>query len=89
MHTRNLHDGGTFRPAAPESGYPRAQPPFVEEMPARVPGFVHLDPVRDGAIGDPFYRKNEIGGGSGWTARTGSKAQLSLGRPPRVLPGGS
>ena len=43
-----LHTGWTFRQAGRATSYP-----------ALVPGSVHLDLLRNGLIGDPFYRDNE------------------------------
>ena len=89
MHARNLHEDWTFRPTAPESDYPRAQPPLVGEMPARVPGFVHLDLVRAGALGDPFYRQQEVGAqwvdAADWTYRTTFAWSPTEDMPWRVL----
>lgn len=45
---RNLHDGWRFRQGSSEIWHP-----------ARVPGNVHLDLMRERIIDDPFYRLNE------------------------------
>lgn len=89
MLTRALHDGWTFRPVGMEPDYPQPQLQRPTWMPAQVPGFVHLDLVREGVIADPFLRKAEIGANwvdeTDWSYRTTFAWTPTEGAPRRVL----
>ncbi len=89
MNTRTLHDDWTFRPLGLQPDYPQPQLQRPSWMPAQVPGFVHLDLVREGAIADPFVRKAEIGAGwvdeTDWSYRTTFAWSPTEGMPRRVL----
>ena len=89
MQTRTLHDAWTFRSVGLEPDYPQPQIQRPSWMPARVPGFAHLDLVREGVIEDPFVRKAEIGAQwvdeTDWSYRTTFAWSAVEGLPRRVL----
>ncbi len=60
MHTTTTILSGPwrFKEANPRGGYPTSD---LTWMPATVPGHVHLDLMKQGVIGDPFYRMQERG----------------------------
>ena len=89
MQTRTLHDDWQFLPQGLAPDYPQPQLQRPTWMPAQVPGFVHLDLVREGVIGDPFYRSQEIGSQwvdeTDWSYRTTFAWEPTAGKPRRVL----
>lgn len=56
-----LDAGWKFRPLLPYPGYHQPTLKPLEWRAATVPGCLHLDLLRAGVIGDPFYRSQEHG----------------------------
>jgi len=81
MKTTHLHTGWTFFEKGAEDKF--------GELPADVPGHVHLDLMRAGIIGDPFYRMQELGSrwvdGTGWVYQTRFEWRPDPSLPKRVL----
>jgi beta-mannosidase len=68
----SLHDGWTFHQAG-----------RAERYPAAVPGSVHLDLLKNGVIGDPFYRDNEKA--QQWIGKTDWEYALEFAVPRELL----
>ena len=89
MQITALHSDWTLRSLAPEPDYHQPQLQKPGPLPARVPGFVHLDLVREGVILDPFQRRAEIGAawvdGTDWSYATTFAWSPTEGAPRRVL----
>lgn len=66
MKCTNLHANWVFTRSGSEGSF--------GTLPAMVPGHVHLDLMRNGVIGDPFYRMQELGArwvdDTAWTFET-------------------
>lgn len=89
MQTRTLHSDWQFSPQglAPDYHQPQLQRPGWSE--AQVPGFVHLDLIREGVLADPFYRRQETSAQwvdeTEWSYRTTFSWSATDGLDRRVL----
>jgi beta-mannosidase len=89
MRETLLHSDWEFNNVTKLPPYARTAVQYQAWLPATVPGHVHLDLHKNGVIGDPFERMNELGSRwideSDWAYRTSFEWTADAALPNRVL----